>query len=693
MNHVEALRESINQTARVSRANQLFLLIIGTYIALLIANTDDTLLLKGDLIELPLMQVGIPVVLFYAVAPCLYVLFNCILFLRLYRLSSIAKLLRSRIAHHTHADHRVETHLLFPFDFLQVMVNSPGARGSLYLTLGIVIISLGLLPLLLLLWLQTRFLPYQDEGITLIHQLSITAYIAALILFSIAIIRTTSKESSAHWWPRRALDPKSLSLLAIAVASLFALIFTWCIALVPESRMERNIGITAAIEILFEDWWRTETRLGTATPYFRRHLHVVGREVALHELPNEVKAAVVQGANEENAWKQMEELDLSGRELKYARFDFAQFRRVVLDNATLDGASFGNAELIGVSLVGASLKDTIMSNSAIHSTNFSKGLLHGMDLSDSEMHDAVFTGAELHGLNLSGAKLNGGDFNGAELHGAELRDAQFYGTDLGQAELWGASMLNTTMYGVNLQAAEMYGINTAMVGGALSIFLTFVLPSMSMNIVNLEQVKVAGAEVFGVSGNYIYGMGVDSVKPDDWEEVAQGIKTGLERRAGGIKLTEEKIDGRMNRIAKQVDESDPLVGFSPIASYKACFWHNNTGWFSSREPTGEDCDRELVEYVCHRSTARTTKGLVNIYRDSNSDVAALHALLVLKKGMNECPSLTREVTTEICVIHNVQHRTYRFEEANVAGDRKIAEEIGVLREEIKSLCNESGSST
>ena len=44
---VAEVRKSTNETARIARSNLIFFLIAGLYIGLLVANTDDLLLLKA----------------------------------------------------------------------------------------------------------------------------------------------------------------------------------------------------------------------------------------------------------------------------------------------------------------------------------------------------------------------------------------------------------------------------------------------------------------------------------------------------------------------------------------------------------------------------------------------------------------------------------------------------------------------
>ena len=121
MTDLSDLRTSVNETARVARGSLLLLLVVSLYVATIVAGTDDLLLLKRGEFALPLMQVGVPVDLFYAAAPAVLLLLHVNLFPRLGQLSLRAGMLRARIEEFDRVELRKrETALMFPFEFLQL---------------------------------------------------------------------------------------------------------------------------------------------------------------------------------------------------------------------------------------------------------------------------------------------------------------------------------------------------------------------------------------------------------------------------------------------------------------------------------------------------------------------------------------------------------------------------------------------
>ena len=206
MNDLSDLRTSVNKTARMARGTLLLLLVVGLYLAIIVAGTDDLLLLKQGEIALPLMQASVPVDLFYAAGPAVLLLLHVKLFLRFGQLSLRAGMLRARIEEFDRIERtRRETALLYPFEFLQLLMyrTSRGtdkpeppnraiwARlayenekfGNIVPLLALVGLVVCIVPMGLLIAMQVRFLPYQHEAITLFQQIVVTLDVVMQAVF------------------------------------------------------------------------------------------------------------------------------------------------------------------------------------------------------------------------------------------------------------------------------------------------------------------------------------------------------------------------------------------------------------------------------------------------------------------------------------------------------------------------------
>ena len=124
MSDLSDLRASTNETARVARTNLLFFLAVGLFLGLLAAGINDLLLLKRAEIILPLMDIGVPIDVFYMIGPVIFFLLHLNLLLRLARLYEVAHKLRKKIkTKRTRKERLFETYLLFPFDFLELQIH------------------------------------------------------------------------------------------------------------------------------------------------------------------------------------------------------------------------------------------------------------------------------------------------------------------------------------------------------------------------------------------------------------------------------------------------------------------------------------------------------------------------------------------------------------------------------------------
>ena len=157
----DQLHGAADEAARLAQKASLWFLDLGAYLAVIIESTTDVQLLKVSPVTLPLLNAPVPLLGFYVVAPWLLLLiyFNFLLHLtflapRLHRLATV-------VAAFPEARGREEQHLrLFPFPFSALLLGW-SAQGRLRLLLALMVVTtVGLVPLLLLLWMQVRFLPY-----------------------------------------------------------------------------------------------------------------------------------------------------------------------------------------------------------------------------------------------------------------------------------------------------------------------------------------------------------------------------------------------------------------------------------------------------------------------------------------------------------------------------------------------------
>jgi uncharacterized protein YjbI with pentapeptide repeats len=139
----------------------------------------------------------------------------------------------------------------------------------------------------------------------------------------------------------------------------------------------------------------------------------------------------------------LDQIELSGRDLRRARAPLVSFV-----GADLVGLRLENAYLVGARLEGA---------------NLIQARLNGADLRWAIVESALLRGASLHGANLELAQLKGAQLSAARLDWANLRAAGLEDADLSNAYLRAtdlrAARLNSTLLdGARLEGADLRGV-------------------------------------------------------------------------------------------------------------------------------------------------------------------------------------------------------------------------------------------
>jgi hypothetical protein len=235
----ERLRGAVDEAARLARNVYLSFLLLGTYIAIIIGSTTDMQLLKGSPVTLPLLNVQLPIVGFYAMVPWLLWLLYFNLLLHFTFLARPLHRLSAMLTAFPEKSTREELRLrLFPFPF-STRVLGGLAQWRLRALLGLMIwITVVFFPLALLLGTQVRFLPYHNTAITWNHRVAVLADIALLWFFRPWLLVPEQYAVGFIAWIRRSIFMTCLTLVAV--------VFSLGIAVLPEEALERWIASMAS---------------------------------------------------------------------------------------------------------------------------------------------------------------------------------------------------------------------------------------------------------------------------------------------------------------------------------------------------------------------------------------------------------------------------------------------------------------
>ncbi len=462
--HAEQLLDSANEAARTVSGRLITFLSVGVYIAMTIAATTDEMLIRASVVTLPLLDVRIPIsgfLGFYNLAPWLVVLLHWDVLLQLATLGRKLEHLRNELERLTTEQAAHLRERLATFYFVQYLSGEAPSHFVRTVSGLILWLTAVALPLILLLCLQVRFLPYHSAEVTWLHRCAIIVD-AALILElwpELSRSRRVRGRSVAGWrgLVRRLGSTRSLVGMMCGASVLFCLL----VATIPAEQTSRG------------RWFKL------------RNLRL-REQVLTDPLPPQVINALRDGTIEQRE----QELDrvsplnfLQGRDLRYAdlfnavlpRLDlrsqqvderltvtrlrgadlrWAQMQRVLLDRADLEQADLTGAQVQGGSLWSARMQGTNLSGAQLQETK----------LGGADLEGARAPGAALLGADLSQARLPAADLSGASLQGAILRDAQLQGANLSGASLQGADLSGARLDGAKLQGAQLQG---AAFGGAV----------------------------------------------------------------------------------------------------------------------------------------------------------------------------------------------------------------------------------
>ena len=485
-----------DELARKLRTPMLVALIFFVYAILSVLSTTDMMLLREGGIALPIIQSSVPVVEFYRITPLLLVVLHLHLLARLviYARRIYDSKSSKKTLFKTHG--WLSRYLIILFSFEQKSLVLDAKHGNLsrvFMFIAFTIIFV-IIPLLVLLILQARFLAYQDEGITLYHQVLITLYLFLQLIFMRTFYNIFMSKKKLPLVPvlivgiinvKRVKRVKRV-IRVVLVGLMFLvspLLFVWTVALVPGSPIEKtiiSIGETIKFDLrrsiarcFFKDWWESHEPDLFQCDFleFKRFINIQNETITLREPPPEIVGAIIRmggGPTPKIPCQHVGKLKLNERHLLYANFSHSTFKCV-----DMEGAQLNDSILIRANLSTANLVDANLRRANLMEADLMEADLRGADLSEADLSEADLWGADLRKATLSTtifvkANLRKADLRNADLSHADLYKADLSGADLRNTDLNQASLYKADLSGANLTWADLAGsfLRSANLSGA-----------------------------------------------------------------------------------------------------------------------------------------------------------------------------------------------------------------------------------
>ncbi len=444
---LDALLASLNRSAERLQTLWFTFLTITIYFAITALTTTHRMLLLEEPMTLPILQMKIPLLPFFVIAPLFYVVIH------FYMLMMMVLLAR------TTGPFEEELKKTFPIEsereryrmrgenalFLQLLIGAKTERTGFngMLLAAIALITLAIAPVIVLVLMQMMFLPY--------HSLEITWWHRAMVIMDFLLVTTLwasyrhnrgvtrlpifgfFRNDKGDWW-------KTASLRTVAMVIVAWMTF-W------EGRWAGEDGpiryLPRPHEALAGNDRYKATAHGTFGAFPDR-LWLVDEIIVGQALLEEKKKEQASRAGSYNF-------------VPTHKFDRRDLQAAMLQGSDLRGVALRSAQMQGADLTQAQMQGANLNLAQMQGADLSRSQMQGADLTQAHMQGADLSGSQMQGANLNLAQMQGANHSGAHMQGANLSRAQMQGADLTQAQMQGANLAEAQMQGANLNLAEMQG--------------------------------------------------------------------------------------------------------------------------------------------------------------------------------------------------------------------------------------------
>lgn len=551
----QELEESLEEASGEVRRAFLWFGTFAAYFVTTVAATTHENLLRGTAVKLPLLNVDLPIVGFYFIAPTLFVLLHFYLLFQLYLMAGVARQMIATVGP------RSARAVAPSFPVTQYLLGGLGAFRPVF---GVGIwIAVILLPVAALIFVQIRFLPYHASGATGFHTTLVVVDVLATALLWCLTIRGLGVAGAGVEFGEDEAAPSPPRIVpwlgygGLAAFVVVALWFSLVVAVIPSGEAEpartlasaRGQAVDPCAPQPVVEAPATETappdaasgRFCTSLARIQDYpfsfspppaypgapaRHMLCLTYLLFEAPTtpldmrrnlDVRGKTF-ATGEPSAERLGTGFDLRGRDLRFADFNGADLSMADMRGADLFGASLASARLAFADLGDVSEREFDLCEgfttydgqgrgfcrTVARSANLARADLQGARLRKIDLRDARLSEARASRIDLVEADLSGADLAGADLSAAELRGARLEGTSLREVRATGADLTCALARNADLSAADL---STVTAGRAR-------LGRAKLSEARLVGTYLARADLTGaaLAGSYLEGVDLRAAK-------------------------------------------------------------------------------------------------------------------------------------------------------------------------------------
>ncbi len=502
---IDALRDAVNEAAKHVTTRFATFLFITAYLAVTVSATTDEDLLRESPLQLPLLGIGLPLVPFYITMPWIYLVMHGYLLFQLLLLSEKVQAFLEAIPNRPELLRQRAR--LFPFPTLHLLVRAdadgPVKGAALHLVNAIHLV----VPLLMLMGMLWRFLPYHHAWGHGVQRAAILADLVMLWLMWPIIARARGAVRDMGYaglpsmldgamatlaeWARNArffvtafiykmTETAILMMHAIgpwrAPASVIVLFVSFRLLVVPGGALDSfvpmctlsdtgkdgtegkrlyhwRLGEWSLGRIALRDYEAWISRLfgrrvpgidrNWLEPWVHRNLDLGGRTLVKEPPPPELLARYVELGDEDSREARIEEC--------------WQRHSIGLDLAGRDlrGAYLEGAKLYNANLREANLSDAVMRQIQCQGADLSVAFLDRVDLNSGHLERVRAIGARFRNAAMPAVRLEAATLSGAHLQAADLTSAHLERSRLNAARFEGARLVRARLDRANLRQARL----------------------------------------------------------------------------------------------------------------------------------------------------------------------------------------------------------------------------------------------
>lgn len=518
------LLEAVNSASNTARLVYITLLSFSMFLAFTTGTISDEKLLYDRTAILPLVEnVELPLSTFYFVTPWILVFIHAEAIIHFTLLTKKLNALHIILRRVSINDREYISARISNFPFSYWLFSNQKYKPSKFIIGALVWFPLFVLPVLVLVFSQLAFLPYQSEIVTWSQRLSILADVVLLI--ALYPVLRDNTEDTLTWWRDALLFWRccfshrfllrlrhryslwryvrvryarrkngAFRLLAICVT---AIVITWFVATIPGETWE-----TALISCY--------TALGGTTLDSSKSYGMsfgVGRSGGHVDMPSEFSCGVGFLSVKVNVYEEGIRPPSYVMRAAYPLDAYLPEGMVAICPTVLLFHS-GNPWLRGFHRTLNARELTIVSSKVSDDIELR---LRSHD--ESKRREAIGT---ILPINLRGRNFRFGDFSAARLPKADLRDINAEGVRFNDALLESAKFtsFHTNLLGANFNGAELGGANFDNANMALASFRSAKLQGASFSHTKMYGVDLSSADLRGASLSYAYLLAANLFETD-----------------------------------------------------------------------------------------------------------------------------------------------------------------------------------